>query len=429
MKIASLIPGSGGTFYCDNCLRDLSLIRGLREIGHETVVVPLYLPPSMQEPELVSESTKVFFGAVGVYLKHRYPWVRRLPRSITNLLDLPPFLALAAHQSGSTRARGLETLTLSMLRGEQGGQADDLRILIDWLKNTLKPDALYLSNALLSGIAPGVKREMGIPVVCSLQDEDTWIDDMPADAAAEAWQLIGANSGSIASFVAVSNYYAKRISQKVTMRSGLLKVVSPGIDSTGFAPSNNNKQPLTLGFLSRLSEPLGLGVLIDAFILLKKDPALADLKCNLLGGHTGDDHRFLRSIRNKLKKNDCLNSVTFYEDFSRSSRAAFLQSLSLLSVPVLQGEAYGVFLLEAMACGIPVVQPDAGAFPEIIARSKAGVIYGESTDANALALQLAVLLKNREKRMSLSIAGLNFVRTEATHTNMARALESCFRKG
>jgi hypothetical protein len=43
MKAVFLIPGTGD-FHCGSCLRDQSLVRGLRAIGVDALAVPLYLP-------------------------------------------------------------------------------------------------------------------------------------------------------------------------------------------------------------------------------------------------------------------------------------------------------------------------------------------------------------------------------------------------
>jgi hypothetical protein len=42
MRIVQICPGSGDAFYCENCLRDAALVRALRTLGHDVVMVPLY---------------------------------------------------------------------------------------------------------------------------------------------------------------------------------------------------------------------------------------------------------------------------------------------------------------------------------------------------------------------------------------------------
>ena len=54
MKIVHIIPGTGGAFYCGNCLRDSHLVKALRTIGHDVIKVPMYLPLGiLQENALI----------------------------------------------------------------------------------------------------------------------------------------------------------------------------------------------------------------------------------------------------------------------------------------------------------------------------------------------------------------------------------------
>ena len=71
-------------------------------------------------------------------------------------------------------------------------------------------------------------------------------------------------------------------------------------------------------------------------------------------------------------------------ELDRAGKIAFLQSLDVMSVPATYAEPKGIFLLEAMATGVPVVQPRRGAFPEIIERTGGGLLV-EPDDAEALA--------------------------------------------
>jgi len=206
MKIIHLIPSSGGSFYCQNCLRDDILVKRLRQQGHDVVVVPMYLPLT-DDDEKPFGDTPIFYGAVNVYLKQKFPLLRRAPRWVDRLLDAPTLLSLAAKRAGSTRATGLEDMTMSMLRGEEGNQARQLEELVAWLQHEGRPDIIHLSNALLLGLARRIKQELAVPVVCSLQDEDTWLDAMDPALAAPIWQAMADRAVDVDMFVAVSNYY------------------------------------------------------------------------------------------------------------------------------------------------------------------------------------------------------------------------------
>ena len=61
-------------------------------------------------------------------------------------------------------------------------------------------------------------------------------------------------------------------------------------------------------------------------------------------------------------------------ELDRAGKLAFLQELSVLSVPSPQTTQKGLFLLEAMASGVPVVQPRLGVFTEVVERTGGGVL-------------------------------------------------------
>ena len=160
MKIVHIVPGSGGTFYCENCMRDNALVKALRRMGHDVVMVPLYLPMFADDPEL-SEDVPVFFGGINVYLQQKLALFRKTPRWLDRLADARWILELAARKAGTTRAAGLGDMTLSMLRGADGNQAKELDRLIKWLAENERPDIVHLSNALLIGLARRIRAVCG----------------------------------------------------------------------------------------------------------------------------------------------------------------------------------------------------------------------------------------------------------------------------
>src|ERR1700742_183913 len=124
--------------YCGACVRDNALVAALRRLGHDAVMVPLYLPLTLDEADQ-SAGLPIFFGGINVYLEQQSAVFRKLPGWLHNLLASPKLLNLAAGAAGKTRAEDLGDITLSMLRGEEGHQARELDQLIAWLK-TEKPD-------------------------------------------------------------------------------------------------------------------------------------------------------------------------------------------------------------------------------------------------------------------------------------------------
>jgi glycosyltransferase involved in cell wall biosynthesis len=298
----------------------------------------------------------------------------------------------------------MEGLTESMLLGEAGAQHEDLAELVNYLRHHEKPDIVHFSNALLLGMAGMIRREVGVPVVCSLQDEDVWIDAMEPSAQQKMWDLMAVKASKTDALIAVSDWFGAEMKKKMKLGDNLIHTVPIGIETALYRNGTPALKNRTIGYLSRLCEENGLEVLVDAFILLRKDPRFSDVKLRITGGHTGDDRRFIRKQKEKLMRVHLEHKAMILEDFGLPALYDFFEGLTVLSVPVLKGEAFGIYQLEAMASGIPVVQPALGAFPEIIGKTGGGIVY-QPNDAPALAAALASLLADPEKLKALGAAG------------------------
>ena len=392
MNIIHIIPGSGGSFYCGNCLRDSKYVEAIRGLGHEVIKIPMYLPLFADEHDI--RDIPVFYGAVSIYLKQLYPLFRKAPGWFDRLLNSKPILKLAAGMAGSTNAKGLDEMTISMLLGEEGKQKEELDRLIDWIATNCKPEIIHLSNALLLGLAHRLKEKLKVPVVCSLQDEDVWVDVMKPGSKDKVWKLMHDRTRYVDGFVAVSDYYASVMKEKMKIPSEKVESIYLGADPADYQVSDVNLKQRNIGFLSRMNYDNGLDILVDAFIILKKTGKYNDIKLVLTGGSTGHDTKFLRGITKKLRREKLFQDVEFCEDFE-CDRTMFFNRIAVLSVPVRKGEAFGMYLLEAMASGIPVVQPALGAFPEIVQVSGGGLVYEPNTP-DKLAEILAMILDDRE---------------------------------
>ncbi len=403
MKIVNIVPGFGGTFYCGNCLRDSVMVKTMKDRGHDAITLPVYLPLTMEDDPNETEMP-VFYGAVNIYLKQNYKMFRHMPGWLEKFFNSQPILKYAAKKAGSTRAGGLESMTISMLKGADGFQKAELQQLIDFLRDHEKPDMVHLSNALLTGLAGKIKEELNIPVVCTLQDEDVWVDAMDEPHRQRIWDLLHENIANVDVFVAVSHYFGGIMQKKMNIPDEKLEVVRIGVDPERYHVNVPDTETPAIGYLSRMSKSNGLEILIDAFIQLKDQSRFKNLRLRLSGGMTGDDKPFIRKQVKKLKKKNYLKDVEFVDNYSGEHLLSFFQSMTVLSVPVLKGEAFGLYQLEALASGIPLVQPALGAFPEVIEATGGGAIYKPNT-AEALASKLEEVLSNSENLMHMSRMG------------------------
>jgi len=426
MKIVHIVPGSGGTFYCQNCMRDAALVQALRRQEMDVVMMPMYLP-MFTDGDPVQANTPVFFGGINVWLQQQVPLFRKTPRWLDRLFDSKWMLRRAAKMEGTTSPAGLGPMTISMLEGSDGNQRKEVVRLVEWLKEHEQPDIIHISNALLIGLAADLKAALDVPVVCSLQDEDEWLDkiDSPHDEA--CWKAISERCGDVDRFVAVSHWYADRMSERLKIARDRIDVVHIGIDLNGYEQASLDLDPPVIGYLSRMNESLGLGRLVDAFIELrnappdKKNRGAGSACLRATGGMVGTDCDYVKALRKKLRAHGLEKDVEFIEDFSREHRLAFLKSLSVLCVPVEQGEAFGTYILEALAAGVPVVQPDAGAFPELIEATGGGVI------ADDLVETLRNLLSDPQELRRLGQAGREAVNEKFSVETMAQKMISVYK--
>ena len=388
-------------------MRDSKYIRALKELGHQVIKVPLYLPIFDDAHDL--DDVPVFYGAVNLYLKQQFPIFRHMPAFVEQALDSKSVLEMAARKAGSTRAKGLEEMTISMLRGEDGGQKEELERLVDWLADEAKPDIVHLSNALLLGLAHRIKERMNIPVICSLQDEDVWVDAMSDQYRQKIWDLMGQRGRDVDVFIPVSNYFSGEIHKRMVIPEIKMLTVYLGVDTADYSPKPIAEKDPIIGYLSRMCEENGLAVLVDAFVLLRKNLEYSSVKLKITGGKTGDDLHFIKEQKQKISKAGLGNDVFWVDEFEGEERRKFFDSVRLISVPVLIGEAFGLYMLEAMASGIPMVQPALGAFPEVIRISGGGTIYSENSPEH-LAKALASLILNDQKLQELSDSGISGVK-------------------
>jgi len=402
MKIALLIPGTGDTFYCENCLRDAGLASALRAIGHDAHLVPMYLPVAT-DPAAPADAP-VFFGGLNVYLQQKSALFRRTPRWLDRLLDSRALLGLLARLAGMTSARDLGETTVSMLRGEHGRQVKELRRLTDFLARHERPDVVCLANALLAGLAPAIKEALGVPVVCLLQDEDEFLDALPEPHRSAAWGLIGRRAGDIDAFLPASRYYADAMARRLGVKGAKMHVVWPGVDASAYAPADAPPDPPAVGFLSRLCRDRGPDLLVEAFIALKRSGRHPRLRLRLAGGRLGEDRRFIAHIRRRVAASGVADDVDFLPNLAGSEKMDFLRSLSVLSVPVRVGAAFGFYVLEALGCGVPVVAPARGALTELLGATAGGILC-EPDDPQALTEAIGGLLADPDAARRMALRG------------------------
>ena len=402
MKILFIVPGAGDSFYCGNCFRDNLQANALRSAGHDVVIMPLYLP--LKDLSFQAD-TPLFFPATSYFLSQKYFKKRSLPRWMGKILDSNFVLNIAASLSGSTTSEGLENLTLSMIYGDGSAFEQQAQSIVDWIKDHERPDIIHLSSTLVIGIAKAIRQAIDIPIVCSLQDEEVWVDKLEKRYADTAWQGILDNVRYINRFVTTSEFYK----QMITTRFPQIKdvnVVYSGVDTEKYACDSYPNEPV-IGFFYHMNEENGLGILTDAFVILKQKGQFDALRLRIGGGYTSADKKFLNKIRRKLAPYK--DKVDWHETYSLNEHADFYKEISIICVPITFDESIGLYLCEAFAAGRPAIEPATGSFSEIV--GDAGIVYEKNT-SDCLADAIEQLLTDETK--------LNQCRANALHISATR---------
>jgi glycosyltransferase involved in cell wall biosynthesis len=427
MKVAFLVTGSGGSFYCSNCYRDMLYFRAVKMVpGMEATAIPLYLPPEKGYIESGFD-TNVFFGAISLYIRGKVHFLGNMPSFLDKILDAPPLLKIAAKQAGTTRTQGLEDITLNMINSHYSSREKEVKRLVNYLVKNGKPDIIHLSNALIIGLARQIKQLIDVKIVCSLQNEDDWLNEMAEPFQSQAWNMIAEESRYVDAFISPSCYYKDFFISRAGFTGDKVYIVPSGIDLSDVRMSARTGGAPAIGFFSRVSYNNGFDKLVDAFLSLKHEKEFSELTLHVCGGFTSDDKPFIAEQIRKIKDNGFKSSVRIYPGFQGKGKQEFLDSIDILSVPVRKYDGYGLYILEANAAAIPVVQPATGAFPEILEMTAGGIIY-HPDDVNTLTDNLRSLLADKAMARSYGNEGRKMVTSKLTHQNMADGMHSVYLK-
>jgi glycosyltransferase involved in cell wall biosynthesis len=416
------LTGGAGQMYCGSCLRDNALAAELINRGHDVTLLPVYTPTRTDEPNVSNE--KVFFGGVSVYLEQYVPIFRMLPRWLDRLWDSQAMLRMASRRSISTSPKMLGEMTVSMLKGENGFQRKEVFKFIEWLRQESPPDVVSLPYSLLIGLSKPIKELLGRPVCCTLQGEDLFLEGLHEPYKSESLDLIRANVKHVDAFIAVSQYYADFMPDYLGIPAEKIHVVPLGINMQGYEQRKPDTDKIfTIGFFARVAPEKGLHVLAEAYRKLRAAERIPKARLEAAGYIAPEHQGYLREIEQQMTASGFESEFNYRGVLDRDEKIAFLRKLDVMSVPATYDEPKGIFLLEAMACGVPVVQPRRGAFTEIVENTGGGLLV-EPDSPEAIAAAIQRLFDEPDLGARLSESGFRKVREHYTVAQTAdRALE------
>ncbi len=369
MHIVIVTAGGAGMF-CGSCMHDNTWARALMQAGHEVSLIPTYTPIRVDDHN--ESLDRVFFGGINVFLNDKFRWWGRMPRLLTHILDRPSLIRMATKWSVSNDASELGELTISMIRGEEGPHRAAIEELDKYISDDLKPDVVIFSNALLSGAVRELKQRYSGPILCMLQGDDVFLDGLNDQYRQTAIGLISERAQDFDGFLTHSQFYRDHMANYLSLPVENFSVLPLGIDFTGHSglPEARSVGPYTVGYFARIAHEKGLHNLVDAFVELRAKIPGARLK---VGGYLDRSHR--KYLSDVLKSAGEHQSGIEYigSPATLQEKVTFLNSLDVFSVPTEFLEPKGLYVLEALANGIPIVQPSHGAFPEILDATGGGI--------------------------------------------------------
>lgn len=408
MRILQITAGAA-RMYCGSCMRDNALAAELLARGHDVVLLPFYTPTLTDERNVSHQ--RVFFGGISVYLQQHAALFRRTPGFLDRLWDSNLALNLASRRAIPTNPEMLGELTVSMLRGTEGKQKKELEKLTDWLKSQPPFDVVSLPYTLLLGLAQPLREALGRPITCTLQGEDLYLENLTEPYRSRSLELIRAQVRHVDAFIAVSDYYGEFTPGYLSIPRDKIRVVPLGINLEGYEMrrSRGKEGPPTVGYFARVAPEKGLHLLAEAYIRLRESGRVREARLDV-AGYLGPEHKsYLRRVEGRLAERGLSSEFSYRGVLDRREKIEFLRGLDVLSVPASYDEPKGIFLLEALACGVPVVQPRRGAFTEILNRTRGGVLV-EPDDVASLADGIARVLNDFSVAERLSEDGYEGVR-------------------
>ncbi len=422
MRAAYIAAGAAGMI-CGSCLHDNALAAALIRKGHDVTLIPTYTPIRTDEVDV--SSGPVFYGALNVYLEQK-SGLFRSTSLFDKLLSHKSLLNFVSKLGASRDPAELGDLTLSVLEGEHGKQAKELEKLVRWLRDDLKPEIVHITNSMLLGLAHRIREELGVPVLCSVQGEDIFFEQLAEPYRTRVHEALQRKARDVDGLIATSRYYADYMRGVLDVPAERMHTVGLGIalEDHGAEPREPDGR-YVIGYLARQCPEKGLHLLIDAFAQLVRQGA-EDAYLEVAGYIDARNEPYVAELRRKVEQAGLARRVTFHGEVDRRQKLDLLRRIDVLSVPTVYREPKGLFVLEALANGVPLVLPRHGSFPEILEHTGGGLLV-EPESVEAVTQGLEALRRDPEGRRSMGVAGRRVVREHYNDDVMAEETLKIYR--
>ena len=269
----------------------------------------------------------------------------------------------------------------------------------------IKPDLLHVHYA--SGYGTLGRLSKFHPLLLSVWGSDVY--DFPATSFLHR-ALVATNLRQ-ADWVASTSEVMAQQTESLCPDITHLSITPFGIDIEKFRPQpKQDENYLTIGTVKKLAPKYGIDILIKAFAQARKtaisqSPDLEQkLRLTIVGD--GNQRDELESLAQQLKIDHVTN---FVGAVLHEHVPDYLNQMDIyVAASRLDSESFGVAVLEASACELPVVVSDAGGLPEVVQDQVTGYIASKENVA-ATADAIVKLIQSKSDRQRLGAAGRKLV--------------------
>lgn len=219
--------------------------------------------------------------------------------------------------------------------------------------------------------------------------------------------------------VAVSKYEKRFLEEKFGLNEDRVVYIPNGIDEEKFRGLTRKRRSKAVLYVGRLEKYKGVHHLIRTFLKVKA--IVPDSRLLIVG--TGPYKRRLLSLAEHLGVKD----VFFLENIPKKELMDLYQSSGVFVMPS-KYEAFCIALVEAMACGLPVVATRVGGLSELVRHGENGFSMDHPPAEEELAELITLLLEDEELSMKMGLNAKSYVVKRFSWNRTARQLLKLYKK-
>jgi glycosyltransferase involved in cell wall biosynthesis len=226
------------------------------------------------------------------------------------------------------------------------------------------------------------------------------------------------------SVLTVSNFLARRIGASHPFAQEKITTLPQGVSLSFFSVGKVPGRGPRVLYVGRLEPAKGVHVLVDAFEKLRRK--YNDATLTIVGEQFGPgSDTYYDELRQAIAHRRCAESVYFTGWVGRSALPTIYSAADIFVHPAVIDEPFASTVLEAMACGLPIVATNTGGTSEAIRNGITGVLVPPD-DSDALAGALDAVAGNPEFASSLAAAARRDATANYTWDRFAVALTRLF---